>query len=85
MEGFSDVGTILEGVKVGASVPVGVTVVFESTDRTQSAARQVAAQSSGRERPDIVSSALASTRKLQRSTPAQSLRPLRRQIGRAHV
>jgi hypothetical protein len=52
--------TFPEGPKVVCPVTVGARVELASTDSAQNATRQVTAQNSRREDPDMVSSALAS-------------------------
>ena len=76
-----DTGTV---VVVGggdeAVVTFGATVVFPAAVITQSAARQPTAKSSGRDSPDIASSALALERKLGHPRLRPSLCPLQRSL-----
>ena len=81
--GDAVVGTILVGAEVVFAASAGIVVKLEFTEGTicrQSAARQVTAQRNWLEAPDIVPSALASGRKLRRTTLCQCLRPLRRRL-----
>lgn len=77
------VGTSLV-VKVGSTVTLGEVLLFCCAADTQSAARQVAAQSSPRETPAIVSSRQASGEKAAAERSSRpTLRPLRRRPRRS--
>ena len=76
-----DTGTVvLVGGGDEGVVTFGARVVFPAAVITQSAARQPTAKSSGRESPDIASSALALERKLGHRRLRPSLRPLQRSL-----